>query len=46
MAPHTAYILLQIVLSILSLNIVNLKYEVSGDQFCGTEVTGIDPVTY
>ena len=46
MTPHITYILLHIVWSIVILDIFYLNYEVYDDQFCGLEVTSIDPVTF
>ena len=46
MDPHTTYILLQIVWSIVSLDIFYLWYEVTGGKYCGMEVTSIDPWNY
>ena len=45
-APTITYICLREGYSIENLKILYLQYEVSGDKFCGHEVTVIKPIDY
>ena len=45
MGPPTTSICLHTELLVVKVKSCDIKYKVSGDQFCGWSVTGINPVT-